>query len=273
MSGIRSWTAALLAALAILPAGAWAVAPGDSVSFTIPDSSLGDSYAVYVEGSHVASGADSTEAAGFSGSYVMPNRGVWPRTIGVVVAVTRANGGSRYYGHTVDYAVPRSNSSPPSPADPGSTPSAPVPRPRADGEGSGPQDRVTVLGAVRRSAGKTRRSAARVGRKAKQRRARKPRRPKLNRVARRPDPPEVHGRDIAAPRDTRRDLSGDEFPGVGYSVAWQLLVAVALTGLLLVALVATRRRTRRRLLEEEAAMELELQQLVIQMEERRRLVR
>ena len=270
MSGIRSWTAAVLAALAILPAGAWAVAPGDSVPFTVPDSSIGDTYAVYAAGWQVASGTDSTEAAGFSGSFVMPNGGAQPRTIPVVVAVTRADGSRRYYGHTVEYAVPRSTSSPPAPAGPGSTPSAPVPR--ADGKSSGPQDQVTVLGAVRRSAGKTRRSAARVGRKAKQRHARKRRRPRLNRVVRRPDPPEVHGRSVAAPRDTRRDLSGEDFPGVGYSVAWQLLVAVALTGLLLMALLATRRRTHRRMLEAEAAMERELQELVIQMEARRSLL-
>jgi hypothetical protein len=256
--------AAVLLALALPPAGALAVAPGDSVGFTIPDSAVGDSYAVFVEGTQVASGTDTTPARGFSGSYVMPNRGIYPRTIGVVVAVTGSTG-TRYHAHTVDYALPVRPAPNPAPSAP--APRQKQPRPRADGGER--QEEGAVLGT--RSASKAERAAARRARKAKRRRARKRRRPKLNQVARRRDPPAVHGRDVAAPRDTRRDLSGDEFPGVGYSVAWQLLLAVALTGLLLVALIAARNRRRRLLAEEEAAMERELQELVAQVQERRSL--
>jgi hypothetical protein len=54
----------------------------------------------------------------------------------------------------------------------------------------------------------------------------------------------VKPRHVEPPRDTRVDLSHGSFPGLGYKVAWQLLLGAAITALLLVAALAGLARRR-----------------------------
>jgi hypothetical protein len=291
MSGIRAGIAAFVVSLAIAPATAWGFAPGDPVGFAIPDSELGDTFTVSVERLQVGSGIDDTEEPGVGGSFAMPDLGSKARSVNVLIALTRAaDGTSRSYESSVDYspaAAPQPQPSPspaPGHAQPPSSPSVLAPQPalpgspggRADespgagGDGSSlltdvAKDTISVLGGAIGQAIKpgTRRSRGAARRHHKRHRKGHHRKRKVNRIKPTRDPPAVRGRDVEPPRDTRRDLSGDDFPGLGYTVAWKLLIGVALAGLMLALLVAARARSRRRRREqEEAAMEAELQQLL-----------
>jgi type II secretory pathway pseudopilin PulG len=148
---------------------------------------------------------------------------------------------------------------------PPSTPSSGAP-PATGGAGPSPDDGEpspvgAVLGAVlpglADSSGRPRRTSLRDRRRA-ERRARRARR-KANSFAPGRDPDAVKGRTVEAPRDPRMDLSDDRFAGLGYSIAWRLLAAVAIAGLLAPLLLGGLARRRRR---REAEVEAELQEIV-----------
>lgn len=292
MSGIRGSVAAFVVALAIAPPAAWGAAPGDSVPFSIPDSELGDTYTVWIDGQQVAAGADETDELGVSGSFTMPDLGSKPHTATLTIGLVRvADGTSASYQSSVEYTPTASPPNPqpsPSPAPgpsqppsssppPASSPATPQqPAPDSGVEwlsgvgvdggsavGDIAKDTISVLGGAIGKAVKPRSRRRAVRRGHHKAHKRKHRKRKVNVIKPTPDPPTVQGRHVDAPRDTRRDLSGDDFAGFGYTVAWRLLAGVALAGLLLPLLIGAGSRSRRRQLKrEEAAIEAELQQLV-----------
>jgi hypothetical protein len=289
VAGIRAWLAAAVACALLVPAAAWAASPGDKVAFEIPDTDRGDAYTISVDREKAAEGVDDTDEPGISGEFAMPDLGGKAREVSVLIEVTRAaDGSSRAYKSKIDYtpagsegAQPASKPASPRPAAPAkapsapaakphqpvivpppATPAAPVPQPAkpVDPSDSGGQILRTperILHGLT-GAAPLRHRGTPVERRRAKRHARRARR-KANRFRAGPDPVAPKARSLSPPRDTRADLSGDSFPGLGYSVAWKLLAAVAAAGLLLPFLVAARTHMRRR---REAAMEAELQEMV-----------
>ena len=293
MSGIRVGIAAFVVALAIAPGSALGAAPGDTVSYSIPDSELGDTYTVSVDGVRVADGVDETHQPGVYGTFAMPDLGSQAHTATLVIDLVRAEDGStRSYQSSIEYTPARPSptpepspspapapTTPPSPSRPAATQPQPAPPVRppntraggpsdADGDGGGQvtdiaHDTVSVLGQAVRKAVKplTRRQASRARHRRRAHHKRRHRR--LNAVKRTPEPTAVVPRRIEGPVDRRPDLSGEDFPGFGYRVAWKLLLGVVVAAGLLTLLLGLRTRSRRRGQElRDAAIEAELQELL-----------
>jgi hypothetical protein len=294
---------AVVTAMVVVPAaalaqsrdlGRHAAGPGDTVTFEIEDTDRGATWTARLgDGQELGSGEDTTDEPGTVGSFVVPDLGDEPRDFPVAISVSQgwelsltleyrppaAPGGSPPPPAPVSPSKPARSTpapvaivAPPAPPGgregrPGPAPGSPRPRP------AGPDRRPSVGGAVartierlqgglkprRKASPKVRKKAARKAKRAK-RKAHKTRQ-KLGVVSR-----GVEGRDVEPPRDTRVDMSGDAFPGLGYSIAWQLLLGAAITGLLLAAAIAGIARRRRR----EAELEDELEGLFA--EDRARLL-
>lgn len=249
-------------------------AAGDSVAFELPGTSEGARYTLTIDGGQVHSGEDRDSQPGVSDAFTMPDLGSHAREVTVAIEVEEEHGRDCSGTLTVDYrgrpADPKPAPAPPpggpaprstpGPAAPSSAPGpaaaapAPVVAPAAPAAPKRARDRKgrSEVKGVRRVGGRrgsARRHAAgprtRKVRRAKSRKRRKARRHRRHLVplpadgpdAPRPTPPEVGG--------AKADLSGGEFPGLGYRVAWQLLLGAALAGLVLMALVALRTRRRR----------------------------
>jgi hypothetical protein len=274
-------------------------APGDQVPFEVPDSRRGDAYEVFVENDKVADGVDDTEKPGVSGEFTMPDLGGKAREVTVLIEVTDATDGSnRSYKGTVDYKP-----SPPADASPASEPAPPRPEPRPSPPSQAPRPASTPapptaapvpvspvpggpipvtppepVGQVLRTpervlrglakAAPLRHRGSRTERRKAKRHARRARR-KANDVRQGKDPTAPKVRSLTTPRDTRVDLSDEDFPGLGYSVAWQLLAAVGGAGVLLTLLLGARARRRRR----DAEAEAELQEMVSEGRARSHLLR
>ena len=285
MGGIRAWLAAAVACCLLVPAAASAAAPGDRVTYEIPDSARGDTYTVSVDDHKVADGVDDTDEEGVSGEFTMPDLGSEPREVTVLIQlVAAADGSTRSYENSVEYhpaetsgAKPTSTPPPPRPATPppAPPPSTPASKPNPLPLQTTPAAPPAAPRKLSDSGGKILRAPERVlhgltqaaplrhrGSPAERRRARRHARRarhKANHFRAGPEsvPPKV--RSLSPPRDTRANLSDSHVTGLGYSVAWKLLAAVAAAGLLLPFLVAARTHMRRR---REAEMEAELQEML-----------
>ncbi|MFL5866318.1 MAG: hypothetical protein ACJ766_04370 [Thermoleophilaceae bacterium] len=288
MGGIRAWMVALAAACLIAPVAAWAdppappaYSPGDRVPFTVPDSERGDRYTVRIDGHQVVKGEDLSDDPGASGEYTMPDLGSSARQVTQVVRVVGSSDGPRSYETTVDYrpaparpapaskpaprppvpapagAPPAARPAPPSTPASGQTPTSKGPSERASSGRKTPRTPERILRGLGQAAPLRHRGTSAAHRKTK-RHARHARH-KANHFRAGPDPVPPKARSLSAPRDTRRNLSGSRFPGLGYSVAWKLLAIVTGVGLLLPFLVVARTHMRRR---RELEMEAELQEIV-----------
>jgi hypothetical protein len=283
---------AALAAIAVVPAAAWAqggdlgrktAGPGDTVTFQVDGTDRGATWtARLADGAELGSGEDTTDEPGTVGSFVVPDLGDEPRDFPVTISVSQG----WELSLTLDYRppAPAGGSPPPPPTAPGapgqqrSTPppikTVAPPAPPYSREGrpqpapATPQSRPVGTGRLSAGGGVARRIRNIVrhvlkprhpaSRKARKKAARKAKRAKrkahrthqrlgvLSRGA--------EAREVKPPRDTRVDLSDDSFPGVGYSIAWQLLLGVAVVGLLFAAAIAGIAHRRRR----EAELEDEL---------------
>jgi hypothetical protein len=294
MAGFRGLLATIVACCLIVPAAGWAAAPGDRVAFQIPDSARGDAYTVSVDKQKVTDGVDDTDQPGVKGEFRMPYLGRKAHEATLLLQVVRASDGSSYsYESTVDYkpshsmaaepastpAAPRPSSpAPANSAAPASTPSTPGSAPTVVTATPAPQPSEPggeILRAPERILGRLiqadplRHRGTRAERSRARRHARRARR-RANRFRPGSDPVPPRVRSLSPPRDTRAKLSDGSFPGLGYSVAWKLLAAVALGGLLLPFLAAARVHMRRR---REAEMEAELQEIVAEGRAGSRLLR
>jgi hypothetical protein len=275
VGGIRAWMAALAATFLLAPALAWgdppaSYSPGDRVGFEVPDSERGDGYTVSVDDQKVADGVDDTDEPGVTGEFTMPDLGSERRKVTVLIQVVRAaDGSSRAYESKVDYepaenveATPASKPAPPRPRTPAprpansprkpvlaTPPTIPTPTPVVLVERSGPGGKVLrtperVLRGLTPAAPLRHRGTTAAPRQSR-RHARRTRH-RASRFRAGPEPVPPKARSLSPPRDTRRNLSDDSFPGLGYTVAWKLFALVAGAGLLLPFLVAARARWRRR---------------------------
>jgi hypothetical protein len=254
--------------------GRYAAGPGDTVSFEIEDTDRGATWTARLgDGTELGSGEDTTDEPGTFGSFVVPDLGDEPRDVPVAISVSQG----RELSLTLEYrppATPGASPPPPAPvtpspparsgpapvnlvappASPGGregrlTPAPTSPPRRRAGSGRRPSvgdavartiDRLrSGLKPRRKASPKARKKAARKAKRAKKK-AHKTRQ-KLGVISRGARP-----RHVEPPRDTRVEMSDDAFPGVGYSVAWQLLLGVAVTGLLFAAAIAGIARRRRR---------------------------
>ncbi len=246
-------------------------AAGDSVAFELPGTSEGARYTLTIDGGQVHSGEDRDSRPGVRDAFRMPDLGGGAREVRVAIAVEEEHGRDCSGTLTVDYRGRRADPKPaPAPpptsaprSAPAAQPAAPTPgtrapppaldppepaAPKRGGEGQGRAEVKGVRRAAGNRAGGRRHAVARRSRKtrrAKSRKRRKARRHRRNLVPLPSDGP-------AAPRPTppdvsraKADLSRGEFPGLGYRVAWQLLLGAAVTGLALMALVGLRTRRRR----------------------------
>jgi len=233
---------------------------GDRVEFALPGTSEGARYALTIGGERVHEGEDRDSEPGVKDSFVVPDLGAESRTIEVAIEV--AEGEERCTGVLeLDYrgrrAAPAAPAPPPrqpprqAPAPAAVAPApvfvsvpaaAPAPWPSAPSPSARKRSRVAGVtvaspALVRIARVQPRRAPAR-----KRRRPRKHRPQKVTPLPSggpakpRPTPPDVSRE--------KADLSGGGFPGLGYSVAWQLLVGAALSGFLLMALVGVRTRLR-----------------------------
>ena len=265
--------------------------PGDPVRFSIPDTVKDDRYAVYLEGQLVAQGTDQDNSRGVQGVFSMPALGGDSRIVVMRTSVFPADGGpSRTTEEQVRYRAPAPAPQPPPAPAPHGDPAPPAPPPAATLEvvprDDGPfaiggviregfqETRGAVLGRRADSLAAPRKPTAGKRAKAKSRKAtRKKKRTRRHREKRFPVPGAT--KEKAPPVDPPEpdDRLGEPapFPGVGYSVAWPLLLAVALGGLLLAAALGTRARRTRQLMirreippfgELEGDLDAELEQLV-----------
>lgn len=202
--------------------------PGQTVNVSIHGTLPGARYGISVNGRQVAAGSDADATPGTRASFVIPDLGHGRRTLSFAVSLVHpADGTSWSRSSQLSYLSPPSARRGPR--------DAAARRARRLAE----RRRRAILKAERRRA----REERRLERAERRRRARERRRA----AARRKRRAELGAAVPAAPPPPAADLSSDEFPGLGYEIAWQPLAGTAAAGLTLILLVAVRQRRRREL--------------------------